>query len=460
MANDPFSRLSVNQEILTVSQLNRCARTMLEEVFAGVWVVGEVSNLAKPASGHIYFTLKDHDAQIRCALFRQNALRVREALRDGVSVKAYGKVSLFEGRGDYQLIIERLEPAGDGSLKLAFELLQKKLADEGLFVADIKKALPAHPKRIGIVTSPTGAVIRDIISVFKRRAPHVELVLVPTPVQGKEATAQIIKALALADKQCFDAIILARGGGSLEDLWCFNEEAVARAIASCETPIVSGVGHETDVTIADFVSDVRAPTPSAAAELLAPHHQDWLAILSQLHQRLERNIRQNLTHYQIRLDGLLNRLRSPRQALQQKAQRLDDFELRLVRSFSQRRLTYQQAVIQLEARLLAQHPQKRLQSIKQQVTVAEQQLTRAMQDKLKYLHIQLATQLQALQIISPLATLERGYSIVLSERKEVVLAASQTVIGQDLTVKLSEGELKVRVVDNQLEPVNLSLLDG
>lgn len=460
MANDPFSRLSVNQEVLTVTQLNRCARTMLEEVFSGVWVVGEISNLAKPASGHIYFTLKDHDAQIRCALFRQNALRVREALRDGVSVKAYGKVSLFEGRGDYQLIIERLEPAGDGSLKLAFELLQKKLSEEGLFAAEIKKTLPAHPKRIGIVTSPSGAVIRDIISVFKRRAPHIELVLIPTAVQGKDATFQIIKALALADKQRFDAIILARGGGSLEDLWCFNEEAVARAIADCETPIVSGVGHETDVTIADFVSDVRAPTPSAAAELLAPHHQDWLFTLKQLQQRLERNIRQSLAQYQIKIEGLLKRLRSPSQQLQQQTQRVDDLELRLVRSFQQQRLTRQSALNQLESRLLAQHPQRRLHTIAQQLNTAEQRLLRVMQEKLKYLRIHLTTQVQALQIISPLATLERGYSIVLSERKEVIQSANQTTVGQDLTVKLSKGELKVRVIDNQLDPVNLSLLDG
>lgn len=459
MANDPFSRLSVNQDVLTVTQLNRCARSMLEEVFAGVWVIGEISNLAKPASGHIYFTLKDHDAQIRCALFRQNALKVREALRDGVSVKAYGKVSLFEGRGDYQLIIERLEPAGDGSLKLAFELLQKKLAEEGLFAADIKKTLPTHPKRIGIVTSPTGAVIRDIISVFKRRAPNVELVLIPTAVQGKEATQQIIRALMLADKQHFDAIILARGGGSLEDLWCFNEEALARTIASSDTPIVSGVGHETDVTIADFVADVRAPTPSAAAELLAPHHQDWLFTLTQLQQRLERNIRQSLAHYQLRVEGLLKRLRSPNQQLQQKAQRVDDLELRLIRSFQQQRIARQNTIMQLENRLLAQHPQKRLQSIMQQLQTLEQRLLRAMQERLKYLQIQLTTQVQALQIVSPLATLERGYSIVLSERKEVIQAAAQTVIGQSLTVKLSEGELKVRVVDNQLEPINLSLLD-
>ncbi|UYZ83985.1 exodeoxyribonuclease VII large subunit [Entomomonas sp. E2T0] len=459
MAIDPFNRLSVNQEVLTVTQLNRCARSMLEEVFAGVWVVGEISNLAKPASGHIYFTLKDQDAQIRCALFRQHALRVREALRDGVAIKAYGKVSIFEGRGDYQLIVERLEPAGDGSLKLAFELLQKKLEQEGLFAADIKKTLPQHPKRIGIVTSPTGAVIRDIVSVFKRRAPQVELILVPTAVQGKEATAQIIKALQLADKQQFDAIILARGGGSLEDLWCFNEEVVARAIAACVTPIVSGVGHETDVTIADFVADVRAPTPSAAAELLAPHHQDWLATLNQLQQRLERTIRERLTRYQLTVDGFTKRLRHPRDQLQQQTQRIDDLEMRLIRSFKQQLLTYRQHITQLDSRLLAQHPKKQLQISQQQIIVLRQQLKRLIQDKLKQVQLQLASQVQALQIVSPLATLERGYSIVLTEKGQVVQESSKTTVGQKLTVKLYKGELKVNILDNQQYPVNLSLLE-
>lgn len=212
---------------------------------------------------------------MRCALFRNNAARVRQALRDGLAVKVRGKVSLFEGRGDYQLILDTVEPAGDGALRLAFDALKEKLGNEGLFSSERKRALPAHPQRIGIVSSPTGAVIRDIISVFRRRAPQVELTLIPTAVQGREAINQIVRALQRADAQGFDALILARGGGSLEDLWCFNEEAVARAIAACVTPIVSAVGHETDVSISDFVADVRAPTPSAAAELLAPTAATW-----------------------------------------------------------------------------------------------------------------------------------------------------------------------------------------
>ncbi|MGC1330154.1 exodeoxyribonuclease VII large subunit, partial [Pseudomonas sp.] len=238
MNKDPFAVLGLDREVLTVSQLNGRARVLLEDVFSNIWVEGEISNLARPASGHVYFTLKDSGAQVRCALFRQNAQRVRQALRDGLAVKVRGKVSLFEGRGDYQLILDTVEPAGDGALRLAFDALKEKLSAEGLFSTERKVALPAHPQRIGIVSSPTGAVIRDIISVFRRRAPQVELTLIPTAVQGREAINQIVRGIKLADAGGFDAIILARGGGSLEDLWCFNEEAVARAVAACVTPIV------------------------------------------------------------------------------------------------------------------------------------------------------------------------------------------------------------------------------
>ena len=335
MIKDPFQRLNLDRELLSVSQLNSRARLLLEDVFAQVWVEGEISNLAKPASGHLYFTLKDSQAQVRCALFRQNAARVRQALRDGLAVKVRGKVSLFEGRGDYQLIVDAVEPAGDGALRLAFEALKEKLAGEGLFAVERKRALPAHPQHIGIVSSPSGAVIRDIISVFRRRAPQVALTLVPSAVQGREATAQLVRALQLADRAGFDAIILARGGGSLEDLWCFNEEAVARAVAACITPVVSAVGHETDVSISDFVADVRAPTPSAAAELLAPDSADLQRRLDSLRRRLLLRMQGLLAQQRLRLDGLGRRLRHPGERLRQQAQRLDDLDMRLRRAGQQ-----------------------------------------------------------------------------------------------------------------------------
>lgn len=459
MLNDPFQRLGLDREALSVSQLNNRARLLLEDVFAQVWVEGEISNLAKPASGHLYFTLKDSQAQVRCALFRQNAARVRQALRDGLAVRVRGKVSLFEGRGDYQLILDTVEPAGDGALRLAFEALKEKLSAEGLFASERKRALPAHPQRIGIVSSPTGAVIRDIISVFRRRAPQVALTLIPTAVQGREATAQIVRALQLADRAGFDAIILARGGGSLEDLWCFNEEAVARAVADCLTPIVSAVGHETDVSISDFVADVRAPTPSAAAELLAPDSSDLQRRLDGFSRRLALSLQSRLSREQLRLEGLTRRLRHPGERLRQQAQRLDDLDMRLRRAFAQQATSRHERLARLDGRLHAQHPGRALALLRQRLDSLGERLPRAIELQLRQQRQQLAALGQQLHIVSPLATLGRGYSILLDERGQAVRSANQTRAGQRLKARLSEGELEVRVEDNHLIPVTLSLLD-
>ncbi|WP_236211618.1 exodeoxyribonuclease VII large subunit [Metapseudomonas otitidis] len=459
MYKDPFQRLGLDREVLTVSQLNQRARHLLEDVFPQVWVEGEISNLARPASGHLYFTLKDSQAQVRCALFRQNALKVRQALRDGLAVKVRGKVSLFEGRGDYQMIADAVEPAGDGALRLAFEALKEKLAGEGLFATERKRPLPAHPQRVGIVTSPTGAVIRDIISVFRRRAPQVSLTLVPTAVQGREATAQIVRALALADAQGFDALILARGGGSLEDLWCFNEEAVARAVAACKTPIVSAVGHETDVSISDFVADVRAPTPSAAAELLAPDSSGLRQRLEGLERRLLLRMHQLIAHQHLRLDGLTRRLRHPGERLRQQAQRLDDLEMRLQRALDRQVSQRRERLARLETRLAAQHPGRALGLLRQRLDALAARLPRAMRETLGTRRLELQSQVQTLHAFSPLATLGRGYSILLDERGQAIRSASQTQPGQRLKARLGEGELEVRVEDNHLAPITLSLLD-
>ena len=396
---------------------------------------------------------------MRCALFRQNATRVRQALRDGLAVRVRGKVSLFEGRGDYQLILDTLEPAGDGALRLAFEALKDKLGAEGLFSIERKRALPAHPQRIGIITSPTGAVIRDIISVFGRRAPQVELYLIPTAVQGREAIGQIVRALRLADARGFDALILARGGGSLEDLWCFNEEAVARAVAECVTPIVSAVGHETDVSISDFVADVRAPTPSAAAELLAPDSSGLQHRLEGLQRRLLLRMQNRLAHDRLRLDSLARRLRHPGERLRQQAQRLDDLDMRMRRAFMQRMAQRHERLGRLDTRLAAQHPGRALKLLNQRLDSLAERLPRAMRDVLKDRRQQFQTQLQTLQVVSPLATLARGYSILLDDRGQAIRSAAQTRNGQRLTARLGEGELKVRVEDNHQTPVTLSLLD-
>lgn len=459
MIKDPFARLGLDREVLTVSQLNGRARVLLEDVFTGIWVEGEISNLSRPASGHVYFTLKDSNAQVRCALFRQNAARVRQALKDGLQVKVRGKVSLYEGRGDYQLILDTLEPAGDGALRLAFEALKTKLDEEGLFSTERKRALPQHPRRIGIITSPSGAVIRDIISVFRRRAPQVELIVIPTAVQGREAIGQIVRALQLADRGGFDALILARGGGSLEDLWCFNEEPVARAIDACVTPIVSAVGHETDVSISDFVADVRAPTPSAAAELLAPDSSDLLRRVENLQRRLISRMREKLMREQLRLDGLSRRLRHPGERLRQQAQRLDDLDMRMRRAFEQHMRKQQLQVAHLQSRLAAQHPGRTLGFLRQRLDSLAERLPRAIREQIKTRRLQLQSQVQTLHVVSPLATLGRGYSILLDERGQAIRNAAQTHTGQRLTARLSEGELQVRVEDNHLTPVTLSLLD-
>ncbi|WP_017937346.1 exodeoxyribonuclease VII large subunit [Zestomonas thermotolerans] len=459
MLNDPFARLGLDREILSVSQLNNRARLLLEDVFAQVWVEGEISNLARPASGHVYFTLKDSQAQVRCALFRQNAARVRQVLRDGLAVRVRGKVSLFEGRGDFQLILDSVEPAGDGALRLAFEALKEKLAAEGLFATERKRPLPVHPRRVGIVTSPTGAVIRDIISVFRRRAPQVHLTLIPTAVQGREATAQIVRALELADAGGFDALILARGGGSLEDLWCFNEEAVARAVAACKTPIVSAVGHETDVSICDFVADVRAPTPSAAAELLAPDSTDLQQRLDSLKRRLLLRMRDQLARERLRLDSLARRLRHPGERLRQHAQRLDELDLRLRRAWQLRLNARHEQLARLEARLAAQHPGRLLALLRQRLEALGERLPRAIQLQLRQQRQRLENLAQGLHLVSPLATLGRGYSILLDEQGQAIRRASQTRPGQKLEARLGEGRLSLRVEDNHQDPVNLSLLD-
>lgn len=459
MIKDPFQRLNLDRELLSVSQLNSRARLLLEDVFAQVWVEGEISNLAKPASGHLYFTLKDSQAQVRCALFRQNAARVRQALRDGLAVKVRGKVSLFEGRGDYQLIVDAVEPAGDGALRLAFEALKEKLAGEGLFAVERKRALPAHPQHIGIVSSPSGAVIRDIISVFRRRAPQVALTLVPSAVQGREATAQLVRALQLADRAGFDAIILARGGGSLEDLWCFNEEAVARAVAACITPVVSAVGHETDVSISDFVADVRAPTPSAAAELLAPDTADLQRRLDSLRRRLLLRMQGLLAQQRLRLDGLVRRLRHPGERLRQQAQRLDDLDMRLRRAQQQYLQQRQALLTRLDTRLAAQHPRRSLALLRQQLDSLASRLPRVMHSQLRQQRQQLQALGQQLHIVSPLATLGRGYSILLDERGQAIRSAQHTQPGQRVTARLGEGQLSLRVEDNHIHPATLSLLD-
>ena len=446
MFTDPFQRLGLDREVLTVSQLNQRARILLEDVFPQVWVEGELSNIARPSSGHVYFTLKDRNAQVRCAIFKQQASRVRDLLRDGLLVRVRGRVSLYEGRGDYQMILDSIEAAGNGALRLAFEALKTALQAEGLFAQERKQALPAHPQRIGIVTSASGAVLHDIISVFARRAPHVKLTLIPSAVQGREATAQLVRALELADRAEFDAIILARGGGSLEDLWCFNEEILARAIVQCSTPIVSAVGHETDVSISDFIADVRAPTPSAAAELLAPNRLELLTQLRSIERSLSLRLQGALTRKSAQLQSLRQRLRHPRERLQQHQQRLDNLALRLQRSIKTQRQQRSQHLDHLQVRLSVQHPQQSLLAHQQQLKQLQQRLLRTAQQHLLHSKQRLQVLMQALHVISPLATLERGYSILsTADQQQIIRSVNEVHTSQHLQARLTDGVLTLQV---------------
>jgi len=443
--NQDLFAVTAAREYLSVSQLNNRARLLLEDVLAEVWVEGEISNLARPASGHLYFSLKDSKAQVRCALFRGHAPRVRTELRNGLAVRVHGRVSLFEGRGDFQLIIDSLEPAGDGALRLAFEALKSRLTEEGLFAAERKRALPAYPQRIGIISSPSGAVIRDIISVWTRRAPQLSLTLIPTAVQGEQAAAQIVKALQMAALCHFDALIVARGGGSLEDLWPFNEEGVVRAVAACPLPIISAVGHETDVTLCDFAADVRAPTPSAAAELLAPDNSELIRRVNTLASRLHLRLQQKLSQGRLQLEGIRCRLRHPGERLRQQAQRLDDLDIRLARALAAVQQHRYQQHSQLSRRLAAQHPGQRCKLLRQRLDELKRRLSQSQTTRLNQARQQISARAQQLHLVSPLSTLSRGYSILLDEQGKVLRRAQDTAPGQSLQARLGEGSLKLLV---------------
>ena len=438
------------REIFTISQLNAQARMLLERGLGSVWLEGEISNLARPASGHWYFSLKDESAQVRCAMFRNRSMLVRFPVRDGARVLARGRVSLYEARGEFQVVIDHLEEAGEGALRRRFEELKRKLLAEGLFEAARKQALPTLPRRIGVITSPTGAALRDILHVLQRRFPAVPVLVYPVAVQGEAAPREIVQALQLAAarREC-DVLILARGGGSLEDLMAFNEEAVARAICACGIPIISGVGHETDVTIADFVADERAPTPSGAAERAVPDSAEYLRNLAALERNLVQSVRRKLSSLHQTLqqwERSLNRL-SPRARLQQHAQRLDELEQRLQRAV---RARMERARVQLsnaEALLRRSSPARRLAPLQQRLVVAQRRLPVAIQRRLQAARERLERSMRTLQAVSPLATLERGYAIVTDAGSHVVTDAVVLAPGAQIEARVARGSVRATVTD-------------
>jgi exodeoxyribonuclease VII large subunit len=391
------------RDVYTVGRLNAEARQLLEAGLPPLWVEGEISNFAAPSSGHWYFTLKDREAQIRCAMFRSANGRVGFKPRDGQQLLLRGRVSLYEPRGDYQLIAEMMEDAGEGALRREFERLKAKLAAAGVFDETLKRPLPAMPRRIAVVTSPTGAAVRDVLHILARRFPPAAVLVIPTPVQGAAATEWIVQALDTASRRgdC-EVIILARGGGSIEDLWCFNDERVAHAIRRSAVPVVTGIGHEIDFTIADFAADLRAPTPSGAAELVVPDRRTLLSGLAAMEARLRQLAAQWLARADERFGVLAQRLKRahPGARLQQQTQRLDELDMRLRRAW-------------------------------------ENAFVRAGQ------RLQLAQ--RGLDAISPLATLERGYAIVTRADGSVLQDAAEVRTGDEIEARLKRGSVRARI---------------
>ncbi|HCG7163104.1 TPA: exodeoxyribonuclease VII large subunit [Vibrio parahaemolyticus] len=433
-----------NQNIFTVSRLNAEVRLLLENEMGIVWLVGEISNFSAPVSGHWYLTLKDSRAQVKCAMFRGNNRRVTFKPANGNQVLVKARLSLYEPRGDYQLIIESMQPEGDGRLQQEFEELKMKLAAEGLFAQTNKLPLPEHPKRVGIITSKTGAALYDILDVLKRRDPSLPVVIYPTMVQGDDAAIQIAQAIGRANSrnEC-DVLIVGRGGGSLEDLWCFNNEILARTIAASQIPIISAVGHEVDMTIADFVADVRAPTPSAAAELVSRDnsHKDQSLVAKQ--HKLASAMRYYLAQQKQQSAQLLHRLerQHPSYQLQHQSQQLDELDMRLRRAMQHFIDIRQQAVERKHHRLQLNSPAKHLAQQKSRLERVEHKLLDAMDRKLLTMRHQLAIAAEKLDTVSPLATLKRGYSITQTDQGKVVTSADDVKTGDLLVTRLANGEI-------------------
>lgn len=437
-----------NRTVYSVTELNRQAATALEQTFAWVWVEGEISNLAQPASGHIYFSLKDKGAQVRCAMFRSRNQGLNFNPENGQQVVVRGKVSLYQPRGDYQLIVDRIEVAGDGVLRRQYEALLNKLSADGLFDDIHKQDIPEFPECIGIITSNTGAAIHDVLSVIKRRFPAILVKLYSVPVQGKESAPAICRAFELAEEQAdCDVLLLVRGGGSLEDLWSFNDENVARAIFDCPIPVVSGVGHEVDVTIADFVADLRAATPTAAAESVTPDQEVWLQSLQWYQQRLQQLMSEKTLRQQERLTWLSKRLsqQHPVAVTQQLAQKLDDLEQRMLYAWRYRLQQSHNSFNQLKSRLQAQSPQATAEAYRHRLQLFWQRFNSLMLSSLEQRKSRLANNASTLQVISPLQTLERGYSITCNEQGEAILSADSIVNGDPINTRLHDGHLISRV---------------
>lgn len=441
------------RRVLSVSALNRRVKDLLESEFPMVWVEGEVSNLSRPASGHVYFSLKDDRSQIRCALFRGRGRHVATDLVDGAQVLVRARLTMYEVRGDTQLVVQEVEDAGEGALRRAFEALKRKLQAEGLFEEEHKCELPVLPRRVGIVTSSTGAAIRDILATFRRRFPAIPLLLYPVSVQGERAVDEIVEALrTAADQARCDVLILARGGGSLEDLQAFNDERTARAVFDCDIPVVCGVGHETDVTICDFVADRRAPTPTAAAELVSPSAVDWLDSVTQTELRLIRRMNDRLEQASQRVDWLSRLVVHPRQQLRARAGRLQAAFNSLTAvaraGLQARRLAF----MPLAPRLLQAGPAPRLTAAANRLERLDQRARQAMTTVLGTRRQALERAAARLDSVNPLAVLGRGYAMVSDpDSGRVIKHVAQAAVDAEIDVRISDGRLRCVVTDRHAD---------
>jgi exodeoxyribonuclease VII large subunit len=440
--------MSEQNPVFTPSQLNTLARDVLESAFPLLWIEGELGNVTRPGSGHLYFTLKDARAQVRCAMFKPKSSWLKFVPREGMKVLCRARLTLYEARGEYQLVMEHMEEAGEGALRRAFDALKARLAAEGLFDPARKRELPAWVRRLAVITSPSGAAVRDVLSVLQRRLPLLDVEILPSLVQGESAAAQITDLLRRAGSSGrYDAVLLARGGGSLEDLWAFNDEHLARAIVACPVPVVSAVGHETDFTLADFAADVRAPTPSVAAELLVPDRRDLLARLRTLQSRLASLQGHRLRQQAQRLDRAALRLQalSPQARLQALRERQSELHRRLLsqwRQVQQRRLSDLQ---RLQAQLRAHHPARRLAQLRQRLARLQARPGAAMARTLQRDALKLQALARSLEAVSPLATVARGYSLLETAQGQLVRSSRQVRTGDLLSARLADGQLDLRV---------------
>ncbi len=446
----PISLTIAEREILTPMLLNRHVRDLLEDTFALIWIEGELSNFARPASGHLYFTLKDPSAQVRCAMFKPKSTYLRFRPVDGMRVLARARVSLYEGRGEYQLLVEHLEEAGEGALQREFEQLKARLDAEGLFAAEHKKPLPLLPRRIGVITSPTGAAIRDVLSVIARRFPLAQIEILPVPVQGREAPPAIVAMLRAASAAGrHDVLLLTRGGGSLEDLWAFNDEAVARAIHASVIPVIAAIGHEIDFTIADFVADLRAATPSAAAEMLVPDALVLARTLSAQRDRLARDWRRRFDTVAQRLDHNFVRLQTlrPQARLQQGHERLQRLYQQLGAGNARNRARNGMRLQAVRLRLSLAHPARRVAQNQQIASTLATRLGAAAVRRIEVHARHLAQLARTLNAVSPLATLDRGYAILIDgEHGNVIRSVTQASNSNAITARLHDGELMLRKI--------------